>query len=82
MTKSFKTRYLAALKALDAARGAVYAAAPSNNVVLSKCREMASPDVRAAYDAAFSDMCALDYEAERSGKAYEARDAVRAAYYA
>ena len=82
MPKPFKARYLAALKALVAARNAVYAAAPSNNVVLSKCREMASPDVRAAYDAAFSDMCTLDYEAEQSGKAYDARDAARAEYYA
>jgi hypothetical protein len=82
MPKPFKTRYLAALKAFDAARSAVYAAAPSNNVVLSQCRELASPDIRAAYDAAFSDMCTLDYEAEQSGKAYQARDAARAAYYA
>jgi hypothetical protein len=82
MAKSFKSRYFAALKAFDAARSAVYAAAPTNNVVLSKCRELATPDVRAAYDAAFSDMCTLDYEAEQSGKAYQARDAARSEYYA
>lgn len=82
MSKPFKARYLAALNALVAARSAVYAAAPSNDVVLSKCRELASPAVRAAYDAAFSDMCTLDYEAEQSSKAYQARDAARAAYYA
>jgi hypothetical protein len=82
MAKSFKSRYFAALKAFDAARSAVYAAAPTNNVVLSKCRELATPDVRAAYDVAFSDMCTLDYEAEQSGKAYQARDAARSEYYA
>ena len=81
MPKPFEARYIAALKALDAARSAVYAAAPSNNVVLSKCRELASPDVRAAYDAAFSDMCTLDYEAEQSGKAYQARDNARSEFY-
>ena len=81
MAKSFKSRYFAALKAFDAARSAVYAAAPSNNVVLSKCRELASPDVRAAYDAAFVALHALDYEAEQSGKAYQARDNARSEFY-
>lgn len=81
MPKTFKARYLAALKAFDAARSAVYAAAPSNHVVLSKCRELASPDVRATYDAAFSAFSALDYEAEQSGKAYQARDNARSEFY-
>ncbi len=81
MAKSFKSRYFAALKAFDAARSAVYAAAHSNNVVLSKCRELASPDVRAAYDAAFVALHALDYEAEQSGKAYQARDNARSEFY-
>lgn len=82
MAKSFKSRYFAALKAFDAARSAVYAAAPTNNVVLSKCRDLATPDVRAAYDAAFVALHALDWEAEQSGKAYQARDAARSDYYA
>jgi hypothetical protein len=82
MAKSFKSRYFAALKAFDSATDAVYAAAPTNNVVLSKCRELATPDVRAAYDAAFVALHALDYEAEQSGKAYQARDAARSEYYA
>jgi hypothetical protein len=82
MAKSFKSRYFAALKALDAATDAVYAAAPTNNVVLSKCRELATPAVRDAYDAAFVALHALDYEAEQSGKAYQARDAARSDYYA
>jgi hypothetical protein len=81
MAKSFKSRYFAALKAFDAARSAVYAAAPTNNVVLSKCREMATPDVRAAYDAAFVALHALDWEAEQSGKAYQARDNARSEFY-
>jgi hypothetical protein len=82
MSKAFKSRYFAALKAFDAATDAVYAAAPSNNVVLSKCRELATPAVREAYDAAFVALHALDYEAEQSGKAYSARDAARSDYYA
>jgi len=82
MAKSFRVRYVAALRALDAARAVVYAAAPSNNVVFSECRKLASPEAGAAYDAAFSALYALDYEAEQSGKAYQARDAARSEYYA
>lgn len=81
MPKPFKARYLAALKAFDAARGVIYAAAPSSNVVFSECRKLASPEACAAYDAAFSALYALDYEAEQSGKAYQAREAARNAYY-
>ena len=43
---------------------------------------MAPADDCAAYDAAFSTLYALDYEAEQSGRAYHARDAARSAYYA
>ena len=81
MPKPFKARYLAALKALDAARSAVYAAAPSNNVVFSECRKLASPEACAVYDAAFGAFYALDYEAEQSGKAYQARDNARSEFY-
>ncbi len=80
--KPFRARYLAALKAIDAARSVIYAYAPSNNVVFSECRKLASPEACAAYDAAFSTLYALDYEAEQSGKAYRARDDARSVYYA
>lgn len=81
MTAPFKARYLKALKAHDVATDAIYAAAPSNNVVFSECRKLASPEAVAAYDSAWSALYQLDHEAEQSGRAYQAREAARSSYY-
>ena len=43
---------------------------------------MASEAVRATYDAAWSTLYDMDYDAERSGRDYQARDAARSAFYA
>ena len=77
----FKARYLKALKALESSRSAVYAAAPRNDVVFSECRKLASPDVVAAYESAYATLYQLDHEAEQSGRAYQAREAARSAFY-
>lgn len=84
MTKSFKARYLSALKAHDAATTAVYEAGKAaglHDPRLSEALAASPHNVAETYRATFSAMFALDHEADQSGRAFAARNDVRNAFY-
>lgn len=68
----FLADYRKACKALEAARNAVYACAPSRHVPLSNCLAIAPDNVRQAYLDARDRLDTLESQSVRAGLTYRA----------